>query len=569
MSMSNPTAMQTGRRHGVAFTILCVAPVAALLAFRITREDEGLELWLARLLFWTMPLVLAFVAIGGIARWRESRQPLSVRLRWMAPGAAYAIVIAVILVAMVPPQMRVQFDETSLVGSSQNMHRHEACLVTTGAIPFDGDVLARENTVDKRPPLFAFLVHLLHRTVGFQIANAFWVNGLLLVIGLFAVFQVVRARLGTVAALAAPLCLVSAPIIGVAATSAGFDLMATVWLCVAVAAASDFVRRPDHSRICWLMAAGMLLAQSRYESLPVATLLAMIVFLHVRGRYRPSGIAAALLAMAPALVLPIGLLLLHSQNPKFYPEVDGAPLLSAAHLINHVGPLLTEWFAPSLANLFPGLLTILGLLAWGIRLRKSQGNHEDLTIALVTLAPTLIALAWFYGDAREQTAARLFLPLAWTTALLPLLAFQWLGSRAAVAWLVVLAVFCGLRVRELAIGHAFPQMPIASVTTELDELVATLPGERTTTLWIGAPAQHLIVHGRAALTAAGFERRKADLQLSANRGDLLSVYFLQTPIDHQVAATLGDVADVLPGLPIELVQQAGPNRSIVVYRMKR
>ena len=130
MSMSNPTAMQTGRRHGVAFTILCVAPVAALLAFRITREDEGLELWLARLLFWTMPLVLAFVAIGGIARWRESRQPLSVRLRWMAPGAAYAIVIAVILVAMVPPQMRVQFDETSLVGSSQNMHRHEACLST-------------------------------------------------------------------------------------------------------------------------------------------------------------------------------------------------------------------------------------------------------------------------------------------------------------------------------------------------------------------------------------------------------------------------------------------------------
>jgi hypothetical protein len=571
MTMSNPTAMQAGPRqqHAGLLAMLCIAPLAVLVGFRITREGDDLELWLAQLLFWTMPFVLAFASVGGILRWRESEQPLYVRIRWMAPGAIYAIAIAVVLFALVPPQMRVQFDETSLVGSSQSMHRYEASLVTTGALPFDGDIVPRENTVDKRPPLFAFLVHLLHRVAGFQVANAFWVNGLLLVIGLFAVFQVVRTQLGPLAALAAPLCLLSVPVIGVTATSAGFDLMATVWLLVAVIAASDFVRRPDHGRFCWFLAAGMLLAQSRYESLPVAGLLGVIVFLRVRGRYRPNGIAAALLALSPALVLPIGFLLLHSQNPKFYPEAGGVPLLSLVHIADHVGPLLAEWFAPSFAGLFPGVLAVAGCLLLGLRLLKSQGSHEDLTIGLAVLAPTLIALAWFYGDAREQTAARLFLPLAWTTALLPLLAFQWLKRRAAIVCLAVISVFCGLRVRELANGHAFPQMPIASVTAELDELVASMPGERATTLWVGAPAQHLIVYGHAALTAAGFERRRADLQLSANRGDLLNVYFLQTSIDHQVASALGDVANVLPGLPVELVPHGDREMSIVIYRMKR
>ena len=559
----------SGPRRIAALALLVGVPLSAMLVVRATCADEDLELWLARLLFWTMPVVLTFVVVGAVMAWRESSASLGVALRRTAPGAAYVVALTVLVFVVVPPQMRVQFDETTLAGVSKAMYEHEACLVTTGALPVDGEVFPRENTVDKRPPLCAFFVHLVHRVTGMRVANAFWVNGALLAGGLLAAFLFVRSRLGVLAAVAAPLCILSVPIIGAAATSAGFDLMATVWLFVAVTAAIDFVARPGHGRFYWLMSANMLLAQSRYESLLFAGLIALIVFVRVRHRYRPSMGGAALLALAPVLVLPVVFLLLHSRNPKFYPEAEGAALLGWTYIGEHIGPLAGAWFAPSLANPFPGWLAIAGLLAWGLRLRKSQAGFADGLIAVVVIGTTLVSLAWFYGDVREPNAVRLYLPLAWATALAPLLAFQWLRPRAAVVLLAVMVAFGGLRIGELASGRAVAASPMANVTAELDALVGALPGEVGTTLWVGAPAHHLILHGHAALTAIGFDRRRADLQMLANRGDLRHVYFLRTTIDEPLAPSLGDVADLLQDLAVEAVTPGGEPGTIQVYRMKR
>jgi len=551
---------------GVSLTVASAALVAVLVVLRATRSEAALELWLARLLFWAMPPVLLFVLVGAVAGLKSSERSFLAGLRWLAPGALGCSALVVILFVCVPPQMRVQFDETSIVGSSQSMLQHEACLVTMGALPVDGQVFPRENTVDKRPPLFAFLVHLVHRVAGFRIANAFWVNGCLLVLGMLAAFQYVRKRLGIVAAFAAPLCLLSVPLVGVAATSAGFDQMAAVWLVVALAAASEFVAAPERGRFCWLLAALMLLAQSRYESLPVALLLGACVWWRVRGRYRPDRVAVVMMAAAPVLLTPIALLLLHAQNPKFYPESGGAPLLGIAHFVDHLWPLMTEWFSLGLTNVYPGVLAIVGLGVFSVWLFRGERRRDDLIIGGVGLVPALIALAWFFGDAREQTAARLFLPLAWLTALMPVFVFRWAKGKVAVACVLVLATWCGLRVREVAMGRAFPQMPIATVLADLDVILAQIGQRRSTTLWVGLPAQYLIVRGYAALTAHGFLRRGDDLRDLAGRGDLREVYFLTTTVDGQLAESLGDVADVLPAVSVALDRVQG---SISVHRMLR
>lgn len=570
MSDVGPAPVGARALRALAVTAVALVPVGALLALWLANDGDDLELLLARLLFWTMPAVLAFVAVGAVWRWRARSSPADELLRAAAPGAAYAAALTVLLFWLVPPTMRVQFDETSLVGVSQNMARLEAAVMTTGAIPYDGDVFPLENTVDKRPPLFAFLVQLVHRVAGYRVANAFAVNGALLALGLFVVFGAVRARLGLAAAFAAPLCLLGVPLTGIVATSAGFELMAAVWFVVALLAALEFVARPDDARFAGLLAAGMLFAQSRYESLPAALLLAGLVAWRVRGRFRPAFGGWLLLAVAPALLLPLGFLLLHAQNPKFYPEAAGAPLVSLTHLAAHVGPFLVAWFDPRLANPLPGVLAVAAVLVVGARLWRREARANDALVAVPVLVVTAIALMWFYGDVGELTALRLFLPCAWLCALAPLGAFAWLRGRAvpAAALLALCAGHAALRGRELVAGRAFPELQIAALTEALDTVVARLPGDRATTLWVGAPAQYLIVRGRAALSPDGFARRTADLQQLSRRGELRTTYVLETPIDAAMAPALGSPRDVLQRWPSDVVEEIGGRQPITVHRLR-
>jgi hypothetical protein len=411
-------------------------------------------------------------------------------------------------------------------------------------------------------------VHVVHRVCGFRIENAYVVNAALLALGLLLAFEMARRRFGWWAAFAAPLCLLGVPLTGVTATSAGFELMASVWLLLALLAALDFVRTPDDARFAGMLGAGMLLAQARYESLPAALLLAVLVAWRVRGRFRPSSGGWLLLAWGPALVLPLGFLLLHAQNPKFYPEASGASLVSLGHLVAHAGPFTAAWFDPSLANPLPGLVAAAAVLVWGVRVWRRQTTAADVLVAAPVLAVTGLALAWFYGDVGELTALRLFLPLAWLTALVPLLAFAWLGRRGALVLLLVLAGHAALRGRELTVGRAFPELEITALTEALDDVLARLPGDPATTLWVGTPAQYLILHGRAALTPAGFDRRIQDLQQLRQRGDLRIVYVLQVGIDRVMAEGLGDPGELLRRYPGDVVDRVGGRQPITVHRLR-
>ena len=556
-----------GWRH--VFVTAALTAAAALLVAATTRAEADYELWLARLLFWSMPAVLAFVATGMAAAWRERNESLRACAAQVLPGLLYSAAITALLFALLPPELRIQFDETSILGASKSMHEHHACVVTTGALPVEGEVFARENTTDKRPPLFAFLVHLLHRVTGFRIENGFWVNGILLTVGMTATFRFVAARAGRLCAFLAPACIATVPAIAASATSAGFDLMASAWLAIALFAAITFLERPTNGHFCWLLAALMLLAQSRYESLLASGGIAAFVFVAVRKRYRPNRTGTAMLACTPALLLPVILLLYHSRNPKFYPEADGASLVGLSHVVDHLGPLLAALLSPSPTSPFPAWLSMAGAIALALRIRKSGMQAADWLVAGTVLGSTGIALAWFYGDVREPNAVRLFLPLAWSTALLPLLVFRWLGRRASTVLAALIVAGCGIRIAGMARGTSVSPSHITALTNELDTLTALLPGEPGTTLWIGTPAQHLILHGHAALTPAGFDRRRADLQVLANRGDLQHVYILRTAIDDEMRAAVGNMQAVFGGLAVERITPHRTEASVEVFRMKR
>ena len=178
----------------------------------------------------------------AVRAWRESRASLGVALRWAAPGAAYVVALTVLVFVVVPPQMRVQFDETCLVGTSQNMHLQRLAVMTTGAVPSAGEVVLIENMVDKRPTLFAFLVSFVHDLTGYRLENAFFVNGALLALGLFVMFAATRAPLALLAGLSAPPLVLSVPLPAppIAALSFGASfLMSSIDCAMSSAACSS------------------------------------------------------------------------------------------------------------------------------------------------------------------------------------------------------------------------------------------------------------------------------------------------------------------------------------------
>lgn len=545
---------------------VAVGPPAAVLAIWWPRGPDARTALLGTLLYGAMPVVLLLAAAAAVWRFRHrDRQRSWWRQAW--PGALLAAAATAAVVAAVPAELRVQFDETNLVGCAHNMHALRTAVVTTGAVPYDGVPFPLENVVDKRPPLFPFLVSLLHELRGSRPGHAFAVNAALLAAALFGAFAAVRPRLGLPAACAAPLLLLAVPLSTIVATSAGFDLLAAVLFALVLLAALDFTRVPDPPRAVALLAAGMLFAQARYESLAALVVVLALAAWQVRGRFRPDWRCALALAACPGLLLPVGLLLLHARNPDFYPEAAGAPLLGLGHLVAHLPPLLAGWVAPAPANPLPGVLAWLALPAWVAWLAARTAGAATWLVAAPVLAVTALTLAWFYGDVREVTALRLFLPFAWLTALSPLLLAARFGRGAALGLLAFAAPVALWRTAAVARGEAFPPHAITQLSAALDRALPTLGVDPRTTLWVSTIAQHLVVLGHAAVSPRTFQRRGADLQQLVARGDLRTVLVLTTPQDRFLAGGFGDPAEVLAAHGSDVVARVDGEQPLLVHRL--
>ena len=540
-------------------------------------STEEQLLLLARSLYWTMPVVLALWGWALVVRWRAESWSAAALLRRHGPGAVVAIAVTAACLLIVPPQMRVQFDETSLVSVSQNMHEQRAALLTTGAVPFDGTLMRLENMVDKRPPLFPFLVSVLHDLCGARIGNAFAVNAALLVVLLTLAHALARRWLDRWTSLVAPVLLVATPLVPVVATSAGFELLAAVLFLVVLLAALDVVERPEPPRVLGFVASGLLFAQSRYESFAVLAVVGAVVLWRTRRVLRLDRRAVVALCLAPVLLAPVALLLLHARNPNFYPEAAGRDLVAPAHLLEHAPAFLLGYFAPGSDHVWPGVLGIAGLsgyAAWRFRHRGALG--DDLLVLLPVLAATAIALSWFHGDVREPTAVRLFLPAAIAGGLAPLLWYRMLGARVpGVLFAVVVVVGATARLLELRRGAVFPRLEAAKLTDALDAAIAqvgTSPGD---TLWVSVAAQHLIVKGHAALSPEAFVRRSArpagqpsTIDELRARGDIKQLILVETPLDDAFAPAFGSVKELLAAIPTDVVARFDLGLPIVVHRAR-
>lgn len=552
--------------HPLMLRALVAVGVPSVVLEWLKTAGGGYLLRLASCLYWV--LVAAVTLALAVLAWRchRRRDRLGVLLAQFGPGALLALVLTALVVHQVPPQTRVQFDETCLVGVSQGMHTQRLAVMATAALPYDGSLVPIEQMVDKRPPLFAFVVSVMHDLCGYDPAHALRLNIGLLAVALFAAFAAVRRRLGLLAAVSAPLLLLAVPLTTVVATSGGFELLAVVLFGGLLLAAIDVHTRPEPVRWCTFLAIGVLYAWSRYEALPVFALVAVLLWWGHRGLPGFDTRCWLAAAVVPLLVAPLLPLFVHARDPDFYPEAAGQSLVALQHGLAHLWPFLRAWFAPGAAHALPGLSAWLGLVAVALWLwRRRTVGYTALLVVVPVLAVTLLVLFWFYGDVSEPTALRLFLPAALLSALAPLLLVGLGGPRASGPLLLLVLGLLAYRGGALLSGEAFPRLQIAALTGTLDGLIQRHGNDHV--LWIGAPAQYLISHRQSALSARSYQQRFGDVQALVRQGDVRMVYLLVTPLDRIMAPAFGDVAAVLRARRAELVEQLGGAQPVTLYRL--
>lgn len=534
----------------------------------------GGAVWLARSLPATAVLLLLWVVVARIRVLREDcqqdRPPCNQRpwLRRMLPGgfsgwrhhawwqAAPGMLLATVLVALVvwqvEPQFRVQFDESSLAAVALHLHGEGAALMTTAAVPFAGETIAWESTLDKRPPLFALLVALLHGLAGPAPEHAFVVNAGLLWVLLAALYQGFAPRLGRCTGLAAQCLAVALPLLPALARSGGFELLATCLLVLVVAAAWSVGESPTPGRWSLLVALAALLGHARYESMLLSILVLSLTWWRVRRRGEP-GPGQLSWWLLPAW-LPLLFLVWHGQRADFHAEAAGAALWSWQHLLQHAGPWLLAQCWPPLASLWPGLSLLVGAAATVFLLWRKCLPRGLVLLWLPVLAATLLVQAWFFGDVAEPAAARLYLPAALLAALTPLL---WASGkhrpRASACTLALAAVLLAVRLPQWSPMAQQATSPASAIATAIEAAVAAAPASSGPVLWITSAAQHLIVRGHAAMTVEALGRRQAEVQQLLRQGQIRSLRLLQTPLDRAFAPAFGDPEQVLRAMPSQLL----------------
>lgn len=553
------------RRFPIVVGALAVASPTVFCIARAELDDAAKQRWDANVLHGLAAIVVAFVlvALAGAVR---GRRPDAVRRA--LPGLASAIVLTAAVLWMVPPRMRVQFDESSLVGTSLSMHERRECTMVTSAVPFHGELVPVQTLVDKRPPLFPFLVALVHDVAGPRPANAFVVNALALALALFLAHRSVAERDGAIAGFAAQLLLLAVPTTVVFATCAGFDFLATVLLGATLLAARAFLEVPDRRRFVMLVATGLACSFTRYESLFAVLLVAAVVVWRVRGRWSPGRIEALLLATLPTLVVPLVLLLLVSREAHFRAEAGGQPLFAGSHALGNAPALVRAWLQPSLFAATPGPVTFVALFAWIVWWWRRRRLPRDLALVIPVVGVTCLVVFWVGSDPENPGALRLYLPLAFATALSPLLLVGAFGTRVAPWLLGAAALVAAVRVDAVRRGVAFPQLDGERLTAVVAEELARPEFDAATTLWVTTIAQHVVTTGRAAIPPALFLRSREDVERWVAEGSVRAVFLLETPHDRGLAGGLGDPRDVLSVTSPRLVVHTGGAVPLSIHRLR-
>jgi hypothetical protein len=380
----------------------------------------------------------------GLIAWRE-------RPRW---PAALILGCGGLLLAHEAYGFKILMDEVMLLGTSMSMHLDKTALVPMRGHDIQGAFQLLAGQLDKRPLFHPFLLSVLHDLTGYRPENAFILNTaltfVLLVLAYLTGFRLGGRGAGAVAVL----LLTSLPLLAQNATGGGFELLNLVLILATLLLGMRYLARRDANSLEAFGLAGILLANTRYESVLFLLPVGLMVLWVWWSERRPT-ITWVVLLM-PLLLLPYAL-----HNKVFSVRESSWEMasrpgydkpFSPAYIPDNIAHDLNFFFNTTGEHSNSLVLSALGFLAlpffvlWMLKtlrgLRAAPPAFAGMAIfALGFAAHTLLMLCYFWGKFDDPVIRRLSLPLnLWLVLAIVTVAteFPWRGR----VW-TVLAVLVG------------------------------------------------------------------------------------------------------------------------------
>jgi hypothetical protein len=407
--------------HKLSLFALCLASVVALLlgfGLSVGTAYSGLKyggyvftfVLLAAWAYCSIPVILR---MAGKVGWGRGTV--------LSVGAIVALATAIFL--SIEPEWRVMDDEAILQATALSMHQSQDVASAQKGYWINGEFEILEMRLDKRPFLYPFVVSVLHRLLGYDVANAFLVNFLCGLGTVFVGYLLFALWFGRRVACLALLPLCAAPVFVVTVRSGGFDAMNFLFLGLLGLSLLAYLRNPAPREEAFLLSTAVVLAYLRYESV-VAVPLAIGVVLWA-GVRRSHIAVTPVTVMSPFFLVPFVWLFRCSVARVGAWEVEAVEgeVFSPGYVLGNLRDALAFFFDPrwSQANdIVLSCLGVLGLFAWLLRrLRqpteraapsKLEGGGPWL---LLFFAVLLIHQGYFWSSFLHVLAQRLSLPILW------------------------------------------------------------------------------------------------------------------------------------------------------------
>ena len=354
---------------------------------------------------------------SGKARGRE----VWLRRREWAVPAIYILVSSAIVLTLQPDGYKIVMDEPVLAATSLQMHQEKEILTAARGYEINGVFYLLGGYVDKRPYFSPFLTSLLHDLTGYRPQQGVVLNALLTPVFLSLLFVVGRLLARRWGGYLAVSLIATVPLMAMNANSGGFDLLNLVMLLGTALAAYSYLRAPNAQRMNTLILMGILLAQSRYESVLYVLAVSLVVG-SIWLRKREIELTwVAIIAPLLLISFPLQRSIMNANDGFWQLEEGMGSPFSLNFIAGNLRSALSYFFANNLDQPNSLLVSVLFILSmvilpflllkrrFSLRL-KHAGTMVYLVFALVVVANFTLFLAYYWGQMDDIQATRIGMP---------------------------------------------------------------------------------------------------------------------------------------------------------------
>jgi len=402
-------------------TALLACLFVFILPFAILTSDQSAWM-IQKTSYWAMALIL-FLFVWVI---RKELKLLDIRYFEIVRNNIVPIAIAffctVVVCVHFSYEYRILFDEYVLGGTSLMYHTKGEAFHGS-FLPFrDGISSVSWSVVDKRPCFFPFILSLIHGLFGYSPNNVFALNTVLSFCLFLLVYGFVASVFGRRWGVFCQLVIAGLPLLGLSATSGGYEVMNLCFITVLSIAGLRYLRSEGVRGLDFLVMSAVVLANCRYESI-IYSLIPILLFVYKSLRDR------RLWMDRIASIGPVFMLYPLMNNRVFYSkdaffQTSKEDFFGLNYLIDNTRAAFEfvfdfNGYLPN--SLFISLFGGFGLLVfvlnsmsfWSLKECVLDRDVRLLLISLVfsVLLITVLALSMFWGAWTDIMTSRFSLPL--------------------------------------------------------------------------------------------------------------------------------------------------------------